>query len=184
MPEEEMQIVMKASDILKKDDFLKSFKAVIELVTKVQKKVLEDYQKSMEMMHSMMNEITEKLKEGNLGNFSSLKKEIFGMKDGMMAEHKRGMGKMYEEYEKMAKEQREGMNFIYDKMRTMKSDNKTVSAPTPALQLTPQQIRDKLETLSGKARLVVEAVEGTHRITISEARPENPQTNDLWIDIS
>ena len=128
MPEEEMQIVMKASDILKKDDFLKSFKAVIELVTKVQKKVLEDHQKSMEMMHSMMNEITEKLKEGNLGNFSSLKKEIFGMKDGMMAEHKRGMGKMYEEYEKMAKEQREGMNFIYDKMRTMKSGKDGESA--------------------------------------------------------
>src|SRR3990167_9450059 len=47
-----------------------------------------------------------------------------------------------------------------------------------------QKIRDELENLEGDERLKVEAIEGTHRITVSTTKPTNPQVNDIWIDVS
>ena len=53
----------------------------------------------------------------------------------------------------------------------------------PAEEIKAEEVRDSLETLEGDERLKVEAIEGTHRITVSATKPNNPQLHDLWLDI-
>lgn len=72
MPQEELNIVMKASDILKKQDFKDNFKRVLDVIIAMQKKQAEAIRDLQQTYAEMMN----KMQETHGMNYSDLKKQV------------------------------------------------------------------------------------------------------------
>jgi len=119
--------VSEIGDEIKKDppEDVKVEKVAMRLAAKLALKPYPTKDELVELITPLIaeaeNMLMGKLDESNSENLVSLKKEISGIMDKMMTEHKRGMDKMYQEHEQALKEQHEGMKFIYDRVRTMKS---------------------------------------------------------------
>ena len=149
MPEEEMQIVMKEGDIVKKKDFLSAFEKVLKVVLDIKnqtKRAIDSLEQTysalmtkMDKRHeaemSAMREKADKERENVIEmTMKKLESKIAGIKDGKDADEEKIVSKVLEQIK--LPEQKE---IILD---------------------TPEQLRDKLENLKGNERLRMSAIDG------------------------
>ena len=147
------------------EEFVKAFKAVLKQIAELEKKLVEANQiKTAELKTEF-----EKLKRGEDNEYTGLQ------------------AKTETRLEKAFKEQANALNFIRDKVRNLKhgidgQDGKTptkeeltalISELIPSLELdTPEELANKLETLKGKAKLKLSAIdELEERLKELEDRP-------------
>ena len=163
-------------DALTREEFLKSFKAVLEFAQKMkQQNMLE-----MERMEKVMSNLMERMKMESKTGMEDIRKQIMFLCEAEMK-------KMQSEHEKM-------MTQIDKKMMDIKDgkdadETKIVSDVLSLIKIpeyketildNAEKIRDKLETLQGEEKLDRTAVRG---ITVSSTEPQNPKEGDIWIKI-
>ncbi len=143
-------------DTLTRSEFTDAFEKVVDLIVKVKKEIEDKSIVTLNRIEELSTLATKKLKEGNESHISDIRKEI-----------KKQMSKMHED-------QSTGMNLIRDKLRSLKdgkdADEKKIVKEVlkqivlPEYKETvlddPKQIRNKLETLKGKERLDIKAING------------------------
>lgn len=146
------QILEMMDENISKEDFVKSFENVVQLVLKIEKELNENNKKT-----------TDKLIEAFSGLKGNLESKTNSELSGAISDLKQIADKTF-------REQEAAMNLIKDKVGKIKEgkdgkDGKDgVGIPgkdgKDGSPDTPQEIRDKLETLKGKERLSKEAIDG------------------------
>ncbi len=132
---------------LTKEEFTKSFKNVVKLVLKVEKELTDKNNKSISQIEKLFNELRDNLE--NKAN-SELSRAIYELK---------------ERADKVYREQIAGINLIGDKLKNIKdgkdgSQGKSGKDGKDGSPDKPEEIRNKLETLKGKERLEMDAIDG------------------------
>lgn len=146
-----------------KAEFLAAFKNIMDIVTKLQKDIVDRNQKINASLVEMFGKLSEKLS-------TSSDSEMKSMKDTIDSEIRKAL-----------KEQSNGLNFIRDKVRKIKEGNdgkngldgksptqeELIALITPLIpkpieptEETPQETRDKLLKLKGEERLGTSAIKG------------------------
>ena|SRR3990167_3332621 len=151
---------------LTKEEFVKSFEAVVNLILKVQKDLQDKNEVAIDSLEKMFEKLALKLESANKEDITEIKVKIEGA----------------------LKDQQAGMNLIYDKMKDIRSgrdadEEKIVEKvlaripPPPQFEKvepeTPEQTRNKLEYLKGKERLRIEAIAGLKE-AIEELKERKP----------
>ena len=145
-----------------KEEFVKSFEAVIDLVLKIEKNLRDKNQEYTDLLTQLYQELGIKIIQTNTQEFSAVKSKI----------------------EQALIEQQNGMNFIYDKVRKIK-EGKDGYTPrkgfdyfdgyTPIKGVdyfdglagspdTPVAVREKLESLNENERLDKDAIKGLNEV--------------------
>ncbi len=132
---------------LTKEEFTKSFKNVVELVLKVEKELTEKSSKAVSQIEKLFNELKVNL-EGKANS-----------------ELSRAISELKERADKVYREQVAGINLIGDKLKNIKdgkdgSQGKSGKDGKDGSPDKPEEIRNKLETLKGKERLEMDAIDG------------------------
>jgi hypothetical protein len=151
-----------AHNSLTKDDFVKSFQNVVNLVLKVEKSLIDKTDTAWLEMKAEVESLSKRLEMDNETDFSSLKESLI------------------DTVSKALKEQEDGMNFVRDTLRRVKDGKQgqkgdkgdpgqTVAGPAgppgaPGSPDTPEMVADKLESLEGDARLDKSAIKGIEGI--------------------
>jgi hypothetical protein len=144
------------NDSLTKEDFINSFKLVTDLIKKVQDKNKEE----INALKDLANQLADELKSDNKTDLEDAKQEINNLLSSAL------------------KEQENGMNFIRDKVRQIKSgidgkdgkngknglNGKDGQDGKDGSSDTPEETRDKLETLKDDERLDKSAIKGLQEI--------------------
>lgn len=193
-----------ANDGLSKNDFVESFKKILQQVFRIETQVLERINKAIDEMKTEQGN----LKGATQGDLETLKSRLLS------------------EAEKMFEEQRQSLNFIRDKVRNMRegTDGYTPikgvdyfdgEKGAPGEDADPQKIIDEvlkkipdydeiIEDLKkqikefgkqrgvggvGFSRIHLKLAggvtgTGTSEITVATTAPSNPATGDLWVDSS
>ena len=160
MPEEkeDLQIVMKASDILRKGDFETSFKKVLELVLQIQK----NQQQAMADLRKTYEAVIQRLQNDHNDNYSKLRgqvDEVFvGDKvNGMTKEHTARMAAT----DKKLAEAEEKIKSLKNGYTPKKGIDYNDGKPGKDGRLiASEEVRNKLESLRGDERLDKTAIKG------------------------
>ncbi len=167
---EKLKSLLKLVDeSISKTDFEKAWKACLEMILKIEKKNDDKFTKTLE---DLQKKIEDSL-NGSEDNFGSLKREILRT------------------LVKLQKESSDNLKFLYDKVGRIENgkqgerglDGKDGIQGNPGkdgVEITAEQVREKLENLVLDDRLDLDAIRG---ITVSKNPPINPKENDLWIQI-
>ena len=155
------ELLKVANDGLSKAEFLKHFRNAIKMIVNIEKQLIAKIDKAIDTMKSDLIV----LKSATQSDLNDLK-----------AKHK-------ERVDKALKEQENGLNFIRDKVRSIKSGINGKNGidgingvdgvnGNDGSQDTPEQVRNKIETLMGEERFDLSAIKGLRRIlTKLEDRP-------------
>lgn len=153
-------------DTVTATEFITAFKKVMEFVKKIENKNIQE----IEQLKTLTTNLGNKLKQDSDLTLSDVKAEVS------------------QQIGKALKEQEVGMNFIKDKVRNLRDgkdadETKIVQDVLSQIKLpeqkeiildTPEQLRDKLETLEKEERLDMEAVRG-----LKEALDKAAATNKV-----
>lgn len=160
------------NDGLSKQDFLDAFKVVLDYIKSFENKTAKD----IEQIRITLEGFAQKLREDTTGDVADLKKEEM---DYCMAE-----------MQKMMVENTATMNYMRDWVRNLKQakdgiDGKdanpadvvplVLAALPPDVEETPEEVRDKLETLEGDARLDISSIKGVEEL-VKSTQPTRVQT--------
>jgi hypothetical protein len=136
-------------DSLTKEDFLKAFQNVVELVKKMQSKNQEEFALIQENFKLM----SEKMRGDNVSSVSELKSQANDFVSG--------------EIRRMRMELDAKLTAIDEKMASVQDgeDGETIIGPAgkDGSPDTPEQVRDKLEKLSGDERIDASAIKGLEK---------------------
>ena len=174
--------IAKLSISLSTEEFLDSFKIVIELF----KHIKSDNDSRWKEIEKLFNEYATKVKqmsveidsvkEGAIGELRNVKVKMMDESEMSLSEMQKNiMDYCMVEFGRMMKEQENSLNFLRDKVREIKpvkdgkdaDETKIVQDVLAQIKLpeqkevildTPVQIRDKLEFLNGDERLRIEAI--------------------------
>ena len=141
-------------DSLTKEDFLKSFQNVVNLVLRVEKSLTAKHSKNIDDINKLFDSLEKKLADSTDSKVSKTIKELKDV------------------YSKALKEQDAGMSFMRDKLKEYakqkaKDDEKLKNellAQIPEIKETimdtPEAMRDKLESLRKDERIDISAIRG------------------------
>jgi len=141
-------------DSLTKEDFLKSFKNVIDFITRMDKALNLKNEKAVANLDNLFKELDTKLSSSTKADVSGSITELKGV------------------VQKALHEQQIGMNFINDKVSKLKNgldadETKIISKVLKEIPKqkdivldTAEELRNKLESLTGEERLDWEAIRG------------------------
>ena len=139
-------------------------------------------------------EFLKKLKAKNLTEIENLNKNISNLSDKLKTDNTANLSGLKDQFTKLInqalKEQEDSLNFIRDKVRGLRNGKDGVSPDPKKIALlaselasnelkpliptpdTPEQVANKLEELTGDARLKIEAVKDLkEKLEALEARP-------------
>ena len=172
------------NDGISKEEFVSSFEAVLKQVLAIEEKIVANNRKAVEELRGLTKTLGGELKSTSVANFTKVK-DLF-----------------VTQISKALKEQENGMNFIYDKIRNLKSgkdadETKIIQNVLAQIKLpkqkevildTPEEIRNKLETLQNDERLDKNAVKGLEELIKElreaiEARPLGGQGGVLNVGV-
>lgn len=166
-----------------KTEFEQAFKVLYDFVLQIKKRN-EEEMRQMEQMHSetmtklegdtsgMIDEAMEEMKKKMMAMCEPMMKEMYAEHEEMMKGMEKDSAKMKSEHAKEMKDHENEMKFIYDKVQGMKSGNdgkdadeevivgKVLAKIPESKEETPEEIRGKLESLTGEKRLDSSAIKG------------------------
>ena len=188
-----------ASESLSRKEFVEAFKAVTDLILRIQKEMVDKNNRSLVDFQSFVSDLAGKLESSNEVNLGGIKEKA---------------SKVMASVEKSLKEQENGMNFIYDKVRKIKEGKdgytprkgidyfdgknadeekviKNVLEKIVLPEVEPEKLRKKLESLQGEDRLDKDAIRGLQDEfkSLKEMIVANrnlgsayrPRLRDMWI---
>lgn len=145
------EILKMMDENLSKEDFVKAFKNVINIVRKAENTLTDKTNGAVSDLKGLFNDLEKKLESTTNAELSRVVRELRGIA------------------EKALKDQSVSLNFIRDKVRKIKEgkdgkdgkpgiDGKDGMNGKDGSPDKPKEIRDKLEGLDGKERLEIKAV--------------------------
>ena len=141
---DELQIVMKASDIVKKNDFMSSFKKVLELVLEIKTQT----NKAISSLERTYAVLLERTKSDHSSSISDIKNEVKKQLDNLLSKIEKKSG----DIDKKLGALRDGKDADEEKM----VQNVLTQIKLPEYKETVLddafEIRNKLETLNGDER--------------------------------
>lgn len=158
--EKAQKIIELLNDGVTKQEFLDSFKKIIEIVNRREKQLGDKADGAISTIQQLFNALS----NGNTADFESAKADLLAKVGAALDD------------------QQKGMNFIYDKARGLKNikgdkgDKGDSIKGDPGSPDTPVQVRDKLETLVGAERLRATAIDGLLEL-IAEATKKGEPVN-------
>src|SRR3990167_1690465 len=100
---EKFQAIWKQiTESITREEFVKAFEAVVALIVKVEKNLIEKNSAAAESLTSLAESLQKELKTGNMTDFTVLKKELTAAAQKLFEEH------------------HQALNFIYDKVRKIR----------------------------------------------------------------
>ncbi len=150
-----MFLTVMDSETMSKQEFLDAFENVVNLVLKIQKKNDED----VEEIKAKVDEFRALLETNNAENFSEHKKEMADYMASMM----RMCEEKLEQVNKKMSEMKDGEDGEdADEERIKQAVLAEIKLPEQKAVIldTPEQVRDKLESLTGNERLNQSAIAG------------------------
>ncbi len=147
-------------ETLTRKEFVNAFAEVIDLMKKIEAKYEEKMATLESSYKQTVNQTSDKLITENNAEFFKLKNDI-----------KKSLDKLFDE-------QTAGMNLMRDKLRGLRDgkdadEQKIIDSVLVKIKLpeakelildTPEQLRDKLETLNGQDKLRIEAINGLEEV--------------------
>lgn len=152
------------SHIPTREEFVAAFKTAMDLIAKTELKLSEKldtkHSQNTEEIRGLMADVESAMKEmrsATDSTFAQMKKRAMESITAMFAKMdvQGQMDKMYAEHEEMMEKMEKSMPDHEKMMGEMKA---MIPAPTPSD--TPEQVRDKLETLKDDERLDISAIKG------------------------
>lgn len=145
-----------------KEEFVKAFENVINLVLKIEKKNTQ----AVDSLEKTYGVLMEKVLNDHTSSLSDLKKQVDHVFVGSQVE------KMLKEHEERMKKVDDSMTKIEERMAKVKDGYTPVKGKdffdgrngADGTKLSPQQMRDKLETLKGDERTDKSAIRGIEEL--------------------
>ena len=154
------QIVQTLNDSLSREDFLKAFRLILQIILNTEKKQDLKIKESLEFFKKELDELLSK-SDSKLG----------GLKERTDKE----INRLIDKVENALTDQAKSLNFIRDKVRKIKKgidgkdgkdgiDGKNGTDGKDGSPDKPKEIRDKLESLEDEDRLDISAIKGWEKI--------------------
>ena len=141
---------------LTKEEFLKSFQNVVNLVLKIEKSLVEKHDKNIADMKELFEMLKSQTGKAVSEDTSTAIKQLTGKIEKSLREQESGMKFIYDKVKKI-KEGKDGKDADIDKI--IKEVLAKISIPKIE-KMTAEQLRDSLEELSGDERIDWKSIRG------------------------
>lgn len=155
-PKKIEQILQLITEGITRKEFVASFKAVIEQILKVEKTLVENHQRLLGTVKGEVQDDFEKLKEQSFADLEKIQKETEKLLKNALREHTDSLRRINETIKKV----KDGVDGYTPMKGKDYFDGVNGTDGANGSPDTPEQIRDKIESLTGDERTDKTAIKG------------------------